>query len=296
MFADRYPSFQKGRILKTEMLSNLRDYPRQMFDIQYSSYSDGIICGSEVLVGEETLTIKRGIVKHDGRLFSLEQDVELPYSATGNETLIKIRFPSEPSVRSDITSYETEIVLEPAGQLRGNELELGRYKLKPGARLRQSYEGFHDLITEYNTVQLIHVEHAAYGRSTMDPIVMRLYGEELLMRGCSDAHDISFAMLCLNEGTVAMPVIEHYVAARLGLERRGVQRGFHMGAKGGSGAGAHSAAGRERMGDTGKFDDPPPVDRDQLYGNLRRILGSVHRGGAAKGDLRPGGMRRMLVD
>lgn len=45
------PKFEKGRILKTEMLENLRDYPRSFLDIRYQDFSDGIITGMNVTVG-----------------------------------------------------------------------------------------------------------------------------------------------------------------------------------------------------------------------------------------------------
>lgn len=86
------PKFEKGRILKTEMLENLRDYPRSFLDIRYQDFSDGIITGMNVTVGENTLTIGRGIVKHKDRLYLLEQEQEVPYAATGRLSVLKLLF------------------------------------------------------------------------------------------------------------------------------------------------------------------------------------------------------------
>ncbi|GGG82849.1 DNA and RNA helicase [Paenibacillus radicis (ex Gao et al. 2016)] len=263
MFIDRYPSFTKGRILKTEMLDSLRDYPRHMLDIYYAGYSDGILTGADISVGEHTLTISRGIVKYGGRLYVLEQEQELRYESTGRETVIKIRFAEEPVVRSDMTAYTADIVLDENVVLQQGELELGRFKLKQGARLRMNYESFRDMSTEFNTLQFVHVRYSGYAQSTMAPIIMRRYADELLRSGSSDPHDITFAMLILNEGTAAFSVIEHYVAVRLGAERR-------------------------------------PMENTQLYESLRRILDhAASRSGdrfGRGGDLRPGGMQRVLVD
>ncbi|MNE85008.1 hypothetical protein D3C80_1819610 [compost metagenome] len=125
------------------------------------------------------------------------------------------------------------------------------------------YESFRDMTTEYNTLHFTFVRYSAYGQSTLAPILLRRYAEELLRSGSSDPHDISFAMLCLNEGTVALPVIEHYIAARLGADRR-----------------------------------QQSADHGQLYTSLRRILDSAGSGGRGpvKPDFRPGGMQRVLVD
>ena len=35
MFENNYPLFNPGRILKTKMLEELRDYPREFIDIKY---------------------------------------------------------------------------------------------------------------------------------------------------------------------------------------------------------------------------------------------------------------------
>ncbi|MFX3633300.1 MAG: DNA and RNA helicase [Candidatus Pristimantibacillus sp.] len=263
MFIDRYPSFTKGRILKTDMLDSLRDYPRQMLEIHYAGHSDGILTGADVSIYEDRLTISRGIVKYNGRLYWMEQDQELPYESTGRETIIKIRFSEEPSSRSDMTAYSAEIILDEDSVIRKGELELGRFKLKQGARLRMNYESFRDMTTEYNTLQFVHVRYSSYGKSTLVPVILRRYAEELLRSGSTDPFDINLAMLILNEGTITLSVIEHYIAARLGSERK-------------------------------------PEGNEQLYSSLRRILDSAGTGSGARShrtaDFGPGGMRRVLVD
>ena len=40
MFRNIYPIFESKKVLKKEMLENLRDYPRTLFDIQYRGYSE----------------------------------------------------------------------------------------------------------------------------------------------------------------------------------------------------------------------------------------------------------------
>ncbi|MFF2484386.1 DNA and RNA helicase [Paenibacillus sp. NPDC058071] len=266
MFTDRYPSFTKGRILKTEMLDSLRDYPRHMLDIHYASHSDGVITGADVTVRGDVLTISRGIVKYGGRLYSMEQEAELPYTSTGKETLIKVRFPEEPVLRSDMTAYTAELVLDEETAVHKGELELGRFKLKQGARLRADYESFRDLMTEYNTLQFVHVRYSAFGESTLSPVIMRAFGDELLRSGSTDPYDLAFAMLCLNEGTAALPVIEHYISARLGYSQ---------------------GPGRK------------PKENEQLYVSLRRILDNAAAGkgrSSEAGDFRPRSMQRVLVD
>ncbi|CAH1189909.1 hypothetical protein PAECIP111893_00007 [Paenibacillus plantiphilus] len=263
MFADRYPMFQKGRILKTEMLESLRDYPRHVIDLYWSGYSDGILAGAEVRTSDEgSLTITQGIVKHGGHLYVLAADCKLPYKATGRDLVVKLQF-QESATRGDMVCYESEIVLDDHVELRPNELELGRFKLKEGARLRSDYQSFADMATEYNTINLLHTEYAGRGRSTLAPAVIHYYAAELLKTGSSDIYDIAFAMQCMNSGTVERQVIEHYIAHRLRIERK-------------------------------------DYSNVQLHRFLVRVLDESGSGGGRSGgmrsDYRHGGPQRVLVD
>lgn len=196
------------------MLENLRDYPRDMTDIFFRDYSDGIIVGAQIVVEEMNLVITKGIVKHKGRVYMLESDFSLPYQATGKETLIKIRFQEE-SQQRDFTSYMTDVILDEEVQVAENELELGRFKLKLGAELRSIYEDFLDFATEYNTVNYIHCQYAGLQRSTFHPFPLQQFAKELLGNKPTNAYDISFAMQCLNQDRIQREVIYYYLANRL---------------------------------------------------------------------------------
>ncbi|MBM7108045.1 hypothetical protein SAM19_01402 [Brevibacillus laterosporus] len=258
LFTHLYPNFNKGRILKTDMLANLRDYPRDFLDIQYKEYSDGIITGSEIRIGEQSITITPGIVKHSGRLYVLKEEHELMYQANNRETVVKIRF-HEQMTDSDFTINSSEIVLDEQVELGQNELELGRFKLKEGAKLRSEYQSFVDLATEYNTFITIHVPYASESQSTLAPTIMRYFARELVKGTNLTAFDISFALLCLNEGKVNREVILTYLANRLGT-------GFKEYSNG------------------------------QIHKHLGRILDEVRGGGKARADMRQGGFHRMIVD
>lgn len=257
MFTHIAPKFQKGRILKTAMLENLRDFPREFADIYYRDYADGVVTGTYVEVGPDKLTIHPGIVKHQGRLYLLNDPAVIAYQATGRETAVKVRF-QEGTEDSDWSVYRSEIVLDERIEAGPAELELCRFKLKEGARLRQDYQNFRDLATEYNTVNLLHVPIAAYGQTTVSPVVMRMFGDEMLRRGSSDPQDTAFGMMCLNEGTLNRNVILHYIAGRLGLTYK----------------------------DYGNAD---------IHKHLSRILDSA-RGGGHRMGISPGGGGRVIVD
>ncbi|WP_270169002.1 DNA and RNA helicase [Paenibacillus sp. SYP-B4298] len=223
MFTDYYPHFEKGRVLKSEMLSKLRDYPRHLIQLHYQHYSDGIIAGTEVLVREHTLVVRPGIIKQGETIYVLEQEMQLPYVSTGQETLLKLRVLGA-SRQHDYTLSRTELVLDTEPVRAGSELELARFKLKAGARLRTEYRGFFDMMTEYNTVQLIGAVYAGRGEPTLHPAITGGYASELLASGTSDPWDIAFGLQCLNSGVVERTVIMAYVAAKLGEEPSQLRR------------------------------------------------------------------------
>ncbi len=59
MFRNIYPLFERKHLLKKEMLDNLRDYPREIFNMLYQDYSDGILSGCRLEVRGESLFCAR---------------------------------------------------------------------------------------------------------------------------------------------------------------------------------------------------------------------------------------------
>lgn len=219
MFTNVFPHFGKGRILKKEMLETLRDYPRDFFDIYFNHYSNGIIAGADAVVGEKSITITRGIVKHDDKLYMLAQDSELPYYPTNKEVLIKIKFLDEVT-EGDFKISKTEIFIDENTGVEKDELELGRFKLREGAVLRSDYTDFYDFSTEFNTINVIHTEYAGIKKSTMNPLVLRHFSKIVLRSSTDHVYDIGFAMQCMHQDTVDRELILYYISNRLGLEHK----------------------------------------------------------------------------
>ncbi|MGG4450234.1 DNA and RNA helicase [Brevibacillus porteri] len=219
MFSHLYPNFHKGRILKREMLENLRDYPRHFVDLYFQDYTDGIISGVDVSIGEGTLTVGRGIVKHQGRIYLFDREERVPYEATGTETVLKIRFHEETSL-TDYYVYETSFVLDQEIESRQDEKELGRFKLKQGARLRGDYQDLADMATEFNTWNIVHVEHAGRNEPTLAPFILRYFANEMLKTVTNHPYDLAFAMQCLNADRVERGLILHYIGNRMGTGYR----------------------------------------------------------------------------
>lgn len=111
-------------------------------------------------------------------------------------------------------------MLDPETTIGEDERELGRFKLKEGAKLRADYPYFLDLTTEYNTWIFAHAEHAGYEQPTLAPAILRYFSYELLKTGTTNAYDLAFAMQGINAERVERNLILHYISSRLGSNHR----------------------------------------------------------------------------
>ena len=218
MFENNYPLFNSGRLLKIEMLEELRDFPREFFDIRLKEYSNGIISGCDIDVIDGFITINKGIIKHQDRLYLLKKENKIQYECNNKLMILKVKF--SPSIEDkDFRKNSTEINLNENFALENNEIEICRFKLRIGAKLRINHVDFNDLATEYDTVNTINVPYAAYGESSLNPEISRQFGSELLKCNLSEAWDISFGMTCVqSKDPVQKEIIIRYLIYKLNIE------------------------------------------------------------------------------
>ncbi|MEC1180050.1 DNA and RNA helicase [Metasolibacillus meyeri] len=216
MVTNIYPHFQKGRILKREMLENLRDYPRDIANLYFEDYSNGIIAGLDITVDGTNLIVARGIAKQQGYIYTLTAEYTLSYAATERETVLLLQFDA-PQPEPDFTQYTAQLILADATTALDNTLELARFKLKAGAILRTGYTDFADLATEYNTLNYLHCQYAGQQVSTYHPILLKTYARELLKNRTTNPYDIAFALQCLNQERIEREVVDWYISNRLEL-------------------------------------------------------------------------------
>ena len=215
MFKNRYPLFTEGRILKTEMLEDLRDYPRQFFDIKYDKFSDGILYGCNIDVIDNFIVVKRGIIKHDKVIYILSEDTKIEYECNNKLTLLKIKFKSE-SVNKDYIENCSEIFFDDDTEIKEDEMELCRFQLRSGANLRINYTGFEDFNTQYDTVNLIYAPYSSLYESSINPEILRRFVEELFECRISEGWDITFAITCMQcSETIQRQIIINYLVYKI---------------------------------------------------------------------------------
>lgn len=198
MFQNIYPIFQKKYVLKKEMLENLRDYPRMLFALEYQKYSDGILCGCGLEASPARLAVQPGILIHRGIPYFLQEPFEISCEAQGRLAYLKVCF-SDKEAGTGHEEYRGQIYLDEQAPDPERELELGRFKLQTGARLRTAYVDFFDYVTEFDTADRIHVPYASQAHPVVWPQILKCFAAEMLGCGTQDALDCAFCMGCMQQ-------------------------------------------------------------------------------------------------
>lgn len=219
MFQNTYPVFEAKRLLKKEMLENLRDFPRNLFGLQYQDYSDGILTGCDIKGTETGLTILPGILYYKSVPYFLDKPYPVPYRAEGEPVYVKVHF-WDKAIGAGGEEYLSRVTVDGREPDAEQELELARFKLQPGARLRSEYVDFYDYETEFDTVNRIHVPYAAPDHPGIWPRIFKSFANELLKHPVNNSWDSAFCLNCL-QLTGAMPyeAARAYLNARLGQDR-----------------------------------------------------------------------------
>jgi len=217
MFTNKYPFFKRGNILKKYMLENLRDFPRDMFNIIFEDYSDGILKGCDLTVEEDQIIIGRGIIKHKSDLYFREDNTAISYQRENRELVLKLEFEQQEQEEYKLQKGVPGLTVEE--ELDENEMELARFKLRKGARLRADYRKFSDFNTEYNTINIIHAKYAGIKKPTLHPHIFNMFANIVYQGDTDDMLDLSFCSQILNKGCNSGRLVDNYLKRRLQLKK-----------------------------------------------------------------------------
>ncbi|MDR2420675.1 MAG: hypothetical protein LBD49_01035 [Oscillospiraceae bacterium] len=215
MFEYKIPQFNPAP-MRREILEALRDLSYTEQTARYGEYSDGVLVGCALFERDMNIGVTGGLVKYAGRVYALKGRDSVPYRPTDAWTVLKIRFGGEEKTR-DFLRYTGNLALDDNTNVLPNEMELGRFKLKQGSRLRTEYTDFRDMETEYDTVNLIGVPYAGIGEPTLSPVIMTHFAKEAYPCA-SEPLDIAFCTACLaGNGVMSRESIRLYLIRRLKL-------------------------------------------------------------------------------
>lgn len=213
----KIPTLNPGPV-KKEIMQCLRDIALDEQNIRYHEHTDGIIAGCGLVEESMKVGLVNGIVKFAGRLYKLKEKTLVSYEPTDNWTALKLRFSPQMQHR-EYVHYVAELALDVSLDLKPNEMEMGRFKLKTGSRLRTTYKDFWDMGTEYDTVNLLYVRQAALYATTLSPAITMHFAREAFQYAAEYPLDAAFCTACLqNGGPVSRELIQRYVCIRIGRE------------------------------------------------------------------------------
>ena len=220
LFKYIYPLFNSGRLLKVDMLKELRDFPWEFLSSKYKNYSNGIISGCDLSIEDNIIKIQKGILMYKNLFYILKEDISIKYESNNKLSIIKIKF-LKSEINKDFEIGNTEVFLDDNINLKDDELEFCRFHLRNGAKLRLDYVDFKDYSTEYDTINYINSPYSSYKKNTLHPNILRQFGRELLSCNLSEAWDISFGMICLqNKDPIEKEIIVSYLVNKLGIEKK----------------------------------------------------------------------------
>ena len=129
-----------------------------------------------------------------------------------------------------IEETDTRIYLDSIAPDPAEEIELCRFRLQEGARLRYIYENFADCITEFDTIHLVNVPWASPDKPSLHPIILKQFAVEILKKRDKDALDSSFAINTLaNKGIMTEDAVRMYIGTRIGNETGEGNEGLYYG-------------------------------------------------------------------
>lgn len=214
MLVQAIPLFQDAHLLRRSMLEALSDYAFLTNQYLYKGYSEGILSGCNLTTTEDTIVVNEGIVIYGGQLFLIKEPMSVEYYPTNNTTVLKMRF-SDEMRDANFIYREVEMILTRQKEVQKGEIELCRFKLQDGARLRYQYQDFEDRNTEFDTLNLIHAPFAAPGKSTLSPDITKSFARQMLsLDSISDLDEMFCIQILSQERAINKEALKVYLERR----------------------------------------------------------------------------------
>lgn len=219
MSIQRIPLFQEGSILTHDMLNVLKEYSIYATELAYEGYSDGVIKGCEISAAEGVLTIGKGMIRIRSRNYYLFHEVSIVVEKTNHTKVVAIRA-AEEEKSTDFLIRDIQILVEDLEDVIPGDLELCRFQLQEGAKLRTEYTDFSDMNTLYDTVCLINADWSGYETPTLAYPVLRFFREQALKYAVTNMEDKLFLneIALLNGTSMNVKAINQYLAWKLDQE------------------------------------------------------------------------------
>lgn len=213
----RIPIFTEGNILTGEMLEEMKEYAVDFAKLSYIEYGKGIVKGCNLTTTDSHITLHPGIIICFQEPILITVPVEIPYYPVNRWTALKLEVDKEYenrfwSIRNMSLNLTEDL------EAKENTIELCRFQLQKGAKLRTEHREFKDCNTEFDTINQIYSEWAAYKETTVSPKILRNYAKELMKSEITNPWDMVFVQQIFNNHgePLERKAIQMYLSQRLG--------------------------------------------------------------------------------
>lgn len=214
------PEFREVHILRKNMLESVADYAFLGNQLLYRGYGDGILSGCELTTTKDTIVLNEGVILYGEEIYLLKEKMSIPYYPTNTTVVLKLRFSEE--IRDESFRYrDVRLLLTEETEERRGELELCRFKLQEGARLRYEYQDFEDRDTEFDTLNTIYAPHSTKGGSSLSPDILHGFAMELLKEKNISETDrfVCFQILAMDRA-ISSTMLTAYIESRRGKDMK----------------------------------------------------------------------------
>lgn len=196
------PSFNRGSILKQNMLEALRDFPHTALNVMYSDYGEGIISGFEVKSGSDnSFQVSPGLLKINDTVFVMAESLSIEQKTERHYVYISLRKIDNPD-GEDIVLHCSQI-----DEPQNENFELFRYTMNAEM---MAYKDVYELLSApMNRINQLNCKYSVVGGSTLHPCYFQLFANAVLESSNASQNDIAFAYQCLN-GITNISIVKHY--------------------------------------------------------------------------------------
>lgn len=209
------PQLKNEYVLRRAMVTAINDMAHDFPVFFLDGYGNGIIKGCHITTEPGKLTVGKGMIYYNGEICYIRDSITVAYEPTDVFHTMKLRF-RESVVKDGCSCRLVDVVNFQGTTVMNNEMELCRFKLKNGSKLRSKYVDFEDYNTEYDTVNIISVPYACAGGTTLNPMLLKAFATEAMKYNLNMV-DQSF---CIRVMDITTPVgrdsIIAYAATRAG--------------------------------------------------------------------------------
>lgn len=215
MSVQKLPIFQSGNILKQEMLESLKQYIVDYTILKYKDYSDGILRGCQITTTDNRIVLHSGVIILGGMPFYIKDSFEINCMPTNKVKALIIRA-GETEYDRCFETKSVEFIIVDLEDINNTDIEVCRFRLQQGAKLRYEYRNMEDMNTEFDTICLVHSQWAAFGENSLSYYILHQFASEMIKINKETKEDRQFIgqILASNGESLSAECINYYISCR----------------------------------------------------------------------------------